>query len=172
MAALPKRFYWDACTWIALIQEEKAELADGGIEDRGVMCRSVINSAVKNKCELFTSALGLAEVCKAPKNWTEAAEQRLLAFFENDYIVVVSIDRQIGELARKLILQGHSKLRPADASHVVAAAVANVDEMHTFDEKLLSLDGKVSKADGTKLRICKPGEGGKPLPLMEAADGV
>jgi len=40
--------------------------------------------------------------------------------------------------------------------------------MHTFDKKLLDMDGLVDKADGTKLKICKP-DVGEPLPLLQAA---
>ena len=67
--------------------------------------------------------------------------------------------------------RGCSKLKPADASHLAAAAIACVEEMHTFDDKLLALDGMIDKPDGTKLRICKPAMGGPPLPLLERMDG-
>ena len=40
-------------------------------------------------------------------------------------------------------------------------------EMHTFDGKLLAMDGLVDKPDGSKLKICKPGQGGPPLPLLQ-----
>lgn len=65
------------------------------------------------------------------------------------------------------MLAGHPKLKPADASHLAAAIVAGVDEMHTFDGRLLALDGQLDKLDGTKLTICKPGHGGPPLPLLD-----
>lgn len=44
-----KRIYWDACSWIALIQKERI-LDDKGalIEDRYTMCRSVISAAEKS----------------------------------------------------------------------------------------------------------------------------
>jgi hypothetical protein len=67
------------------------------------------------------------------------------------------------------MLAGYSKLKPADASHLAAALVSNVDEMHTFDVRLLALDEKLDKLDGTKLKICKPSEGGPALPLLEIA---
>jgi hypothetical protein len=46
MANSPRRVYWDACTWIALIQREK--IAVGG-SDRDTLCRAVIAEAKKNK---------------------------------------------------------------------------------------------------------------------------
>jgi hypothetical protein len=40
--------------------------------------------------------------------------------------------------------------------------------MHTFDDKLLALEGQIDKLSGTKLKICKPDPGGKPAPLLDA----
>jgi hypothetical protein len=40
-------------------------------------------------------------------------------------------------------------------------------EMHTFDGKLLAMDGLVDKPDGSKPKTCKPGQGGPPLPLLQ-----
>jgi predicted nucleic acid-binding protein len=52
-----------------------------------------------------------------------------------------------GEHGRALMLAGYSKLKPADASHLAAALVSNVDEMHTFDVRLLALDGKLDRIE-------------------------
>jgi predicted nucleic acid-binding protein len=169
MAVSPKRVYWDACAWIALIQDEQIPLASGGSEHRGALCRAVVVQGVKNKVEIFTSAFCLIEVCKTGEIRSGYDNEKLAAFFENDYIVVVNIDRHTGEHGRALMLAGYSKLKPADASHLAAALVCNVDEMHTFDDRLLALDGKLDKLDGTKLKICKPSEGGPALPLLEIA---
>lgn len=64
MAASPRRIYWDAYAWIALIQGEKILGAGGVIEDRDTMCWSVIEVAKKGTIEILTSTLCLAEVCK------------------------------------------------------------------------------------------------------------
>ena len=63
----------------------------------------------------------------------------------------------------------HSGLKPPDALHLATAAVSpGVEEMHTFDDRLLKLDGLIDKVDGAKLKICKPDVGGPPAPLLEA----
>jgi hypothetical protein len=54
MASVPRRVYWDACTWIALIQKEKVSLDTGGIEDREMMCRVVIEAAKSGAIEIVT----------------------------------------------------------------------------------------------------------------------
>ena len=132
-----------------------------------MMCKTVIEAAKKNKLEIVTSAFCLAEVCKSADVREEAAD-KIAAYFENDYILVVALDKFVGERARDLMRAGYSKLKPPDASHVATALLLNVDEMHTFDDKLIDLDGLLDKRDGTKLKICKP-TAGDPTPLFGSA---
>lgn len=167
MANSPKRVYWDACTWIALIQKEKIFAPNGRLtENRLAMCLSVIAQAKKGNIEIVTSTLSLAEVCKNPEV-KGGDEDNLADYFENDYILLANVDRLIGERARTLMMAGHAKLKPPDAIHIATAAIANVEEMHTFDGGLIDLDGIVGKLDGTILKICKPEVPGKPLPLLQ-----
>lgn len=168
MANSPKRICWDACTWIALIQKEKIQKPDGSTEDRYSLCRSVIDLADKGKIELIISGLCLVEVCK---NSTIAAAQddKIAPYFQNDYILLVPVDMEVGTHARGLMLARHPGLKPPDATHLATALIANVDEMHTFDDRLLALDGKLTKLDGTPLKICKPAHGGPSLPLLDEA---
>jgi len=165
VANSPNRFYWDACTWIAFIQKEKVDLPNGQVEDRESMCRSLLITAKAGKVEIATSALSLVEVCKDPASASEAAS-RFHEFLELDYVLLVTLDRIIGEKARELMQGGYSGLKPPDAIHIATAIVANALEMHTFDRKLLDFDGPLAKADGSKLKICKP-DPGDPLPLFE-----
>jgi predicted nucleic acid-binding protein len=132
------------------------------------MCRAVIDDAGKGAIDIFTSALSLAEVSKQPPG-TLGGVDKIKDFFENDYIVVVQLDRRTGELAREFMQKGYAGLKPLDAVHLASAARANVEEMHTFDQKLLDLDEKITKADGTPLRICKPSMGGPALPLLDSS---
>jgi predicted nucleic acid-binding protein len=165
--ATPRRIYWDACVWIALIQQEQIRDVTGKlVDDRYGMCRNVIAAAERDQLEIATSALSFAEVCKTP-GIADQTEDKIAAFFEKDYVLPVNLDRAVGERARALMRMGISKFKPADACHLATAALANVDEMHTFDDKLLVLTDKIDKEDGTKLKICKPDPGGKPAPLLD-----
>lgn len=89
MASSPRRVYWDACVWIALIQREKIA---AGATDRDTLCRMVIVEAKKNQIEILTATLSLAEVCKSPEVRV-TKEDRLSAFFEQDYILLMNLDR-------------------------------------------------------------------------------
>jgi predicted nucleic acid-binding protein len=170
MAGSPKRVSWDACTWIALIQKEKI-LDDGGkvIEDRYSLARSVIELASRGKIEIATSGLCLAEVCKNPPD-AAGSEDKVAPFFEHDYVLIVPVDTAVGTVARRLMLAKHAGLKPLDSVHLATALAANVDELHTFDERLLALDEKLTKNDGTALKICKPAHGGPLLPLLDGVE--
>lgn len=169
MAAGPKRLYWDACAWIALIQDERIPLSGGGTEHRGQMCRQVVRAAEKGTVEIVTSTLSLVEVCKNPQVVTGSDDQRLRSYFENPYILLVALDRQVGDFARGLMLRRFAGLKPPDATHVASAVVGRAEEMHTFDKKLLDMDGKVNGLDGSPLRIRKPEVPAPPAPLLEEA---
>lgn len=170
MANSPRRVYWDACTWIALIQKERLHASNGRlVEDRDALCRAVIAEAKRGRLEIATSSLSLAEVCKSA-GVQGTSEDAIAAFFENDYVLLVNVDRQVGEHARTLMRAGHSSLKPPDAIHMATATIVQVAEMHTFDGRLLDLDGVLDVPDGTKLKVCKPDVGHEPLPLLKGIE--
>jgi predicted nucleic acid-binding protein len=166
----PIRLCWDACTWIALIIDEKIRDDTGAVvEDRGRLCRQVLAAAEKGVIEIAGSALNLAEVCKSRDAASGRDDAALRAFFEHDFVLLVNLDRVVGNEARKLMLAGHAGLKPPDAVHLATAVVARAGELHTFDTKLLNLDGKIIGLDGKPLRICKPTVPAPPAPLLQAA---
>jgi predicted nucleic acid-binding protein len=153
--AKPKRYGWDACTWISMIIQEQALLKDGTKENRAALCNHVIDLATKKSAEIATSGLTLAEVCKHDEVKSRD-DDALTDFFRNEYILIVPVDRYVGTLARQYMQAGYAGLKPPDAVHLATAVVANVSEFHTFDEKLLKLDQKIKFQNGNLLKICKP----------------
>jgi predicted nucleic acid-binding protein len=168
MASSPSRVGWDSCTWIAYIQQEKIRGPNlqAVIEDRGAMCRHVLQAAEKGVIEIVVSALCLVEVL-ARNRTSGMDDQKVRDFFDNDCILLVNLDKQVGDLARGLMLAGHAGLKPPDAVHLATACVANVDEFHTFDQRLLALDRQIDKADGTRLIVRKPTVPAPPAPLLD-----
>jgi predicted nucleic acid-binding protein len=161
MAASPSRVAWDSCTWIAHIQREKILGPDGKtvIEDRGAMCRPVLDAAERGVIEIVVSAIALVEVL-ARNRTSGIDDQRVRDFFDNDY-------KHLGDFARRLMLAGHPGLKPPDAIHLATACIANVEEFHTFDDRLLALDGVIDRLDGTRLAIKKPAVPAPPAPLLD-----
>jgi len=159
--AKPDRVYWDACTWIAYINEECETPKSSDTEEkenRYAMCRSVLERAQNGQVEIVTSAFALAEVCKNEKAQNENLG-KLQSFLDHEFILVVQLDKNIGIKAQQIQLSGLSGIKPPDAVHLASAQLANVTEFHSFDDRLLKKDGQISADDGHIIKCCKPGEG-------------
>ncbi|TAK48531.1 MAG: PIN domain-containing protein [Xanthobacteraceae bacterium] len=157
------RYYWDACAWIALIQQE---------EGRFDSLSHLIEEAKKGNVEIWTSNFTLAEVFKRPcdgekKSLTTADDVPFEDFILQGFVTRVQVDLDVETLARRL-LRAYPKIgKPQDAIHVATALLNNIDELHTYDrEDLLGLSGKIDRKDGAKLKICKPPQ--PPLPQQPA----
>jgi predicted nucleic acid-binding protein len=148
----PRKIYWDACVWIALINGEA-----GRVE----RCESVIALAKNGDLQIFTSTLTLTEVYKPGGQSVGISLQKLNAFEEfllQDFIVEVQLDHDTAVDARNLLQQFPGKLKGCqDAIHLASARLSNCDELHTFDGRnLLPLNGTVIRIDGTPLLIREP----------------
>lgn len=163
----PKRVYWDACAWIAYIKQEEVVEIDGKPENRYEMCRHVLLEAEKRNIEIVTSAFTLAEVCKSPEV-KESPVANLPSFFDKSYILLVPLDKNVGQKAQSIQLAGIYGLKPPDAVHIAPAHIAKSAELHTFDSDLLILDKKITGSDGKPMIICKPGEQ-EPAPLLRGS---
>jgi hypothetical protein len=64
MATSRSRVAWDSCAWIAHIQRERIFGSNGKtvVEDRGSICRPVLEAAERGIVEIVVSALCLVEV--------------------------------------------------------------------------------------------------------------
>ena len=139
--------------WIGIINDEAGK-AD--------ICSHHLELAKKGEIQIWSSTITLAEVFKKKCGTVTVAidparDEDFEKYLEQDFVVDVQVDREIGILARRL-LRKHSELKkPMDAVHLASAMLNNVDEFHTFDEdNLLPLNGKVNRRDGKPLHILKP----------------
>ncbi len=148
-----RRAYWDACTFLGLINSEAGKHAD---------CRAVWLEAEKGETQIITSFLTFAEVFKAKcegkaKPLDEANEDQVASFLESEHIQPATVDRRTAELARRLMRRHPECSKPTDAIHLATAILLNVDELHTYDgSDLLGLNEKVARQDGEMLKICPP----------------
>lgn len=168
MANSTKRIYWDACCWIALIQQEVVTVGTKKI-DRGKMCRGVVQAAEKEIYEIVTSTLSLAEVSRDPKTKATKDDDKIAKFFENDYILLANVDVRVGTLARQFMQRGLAGLKPADAVHLATASITECEFFHTFDGDLLKLSTKVNTGKGQPIQITVPEVLGKETPLLKGA---
>lgn len=142
--------YWDSVVWLGILKKE---------ENKVDVCIQLLNKAERGEMKIVASSITLTEVVHLTgfQRLTPQIESDIQSFFEHSYIAIRAVDRRTAELARELVWRYHEqKLRPKDAIHAATASLANVDELNTYDDDLLSLDGKIRCADGKPLRILKP----------------
>ncbi len=137
--------YWDANAFLGWLNNE---------QDKAPECESVLAAADAGKVQIVTSALTLTEVIKlkGKLRLTKDKEEKIKAFFENDFIIVRDVDRFIAEKARDLIWS-FSGLHPKDAIHVATAVTLQMNVLDTFDGPLIKLSGKIGSP---KLTIGRP----------------
>ncbi len=101
---------------------------------------------------IVTSALAITECAGLPtvRKVDDASSRRMLAFFEQEYIVLRSVERTIAERAHDLTRR--LAIKHADAIHVATAIASNVSVLHTWDEGVLKHNG----AAGIGIPIEKP----------------
>jgi predicted nucleic acid-binding protein len=162
---LPRRVYWDSCTFLGLINQELDKHPD---------CLAVWQEGERGETLIYTSFFTFTEVfkakCEGPaKPLAEADDQKIEQLLRQRWIRPLVLDERIGTAARRLMRHHPECKKPSDSVHLASALAINVDEMHTYDgSDLLHLSEKVHKADGKPLRICVPYPTPKPPP--EPAD--
>jgi predicted nucleic acid-binding protein len=158
MADQYKKPYLDSSVFIAWIKGEIIEIQEPQKKgkppvvkriDRKGIVDHILTLAEKGEFKIYSSTLTLAEVHKKRNHPQLAAEQdeKILAFFENDFIELVDVDRTIGEEANKLCRE--YGLLPADAIHLACALRAGC-------EVLLAWDDRLTKVSHPNIRIEEP----------------
>jgi predicted nucleic acid-binding protein len=162
LADRPK-YYWDACAWIALIQQEPGRFDD---------LSYVIDEAKNGNVEIWTSNFTLAEVYKRPCGTQSSAlaiaeDSDFEDFILQDFVTRVQVDFNVGTVARRILRQYPTIAKPQDGIHLATALLNNLDELHTYDrENLLGLSGLIGRKDDEKLKICHPPQ--RPAPVQPA----
>lgn len=125
--------YIDSSVFIGWIHEE---VIDG--VDRKRIAEHIITRAGNGDFQVFISALTLAEVHKkrGHERLTESEDEEILDFFENDFIEVIDVDRELGEQANRFCRT--YGLSPADAIHLACALRADCDVLLSWDEELVA----------------------------------
>jgi predicted nucleic acid-binding protein len=153
-----ERRYWDSTVFLALIKKEPGRVQE---------CEAILRSAAKGDCEIWPSAITLAEVVrprhKGTVALTEAEESQIGAFFANPLIHFVDFNPAMGALSRSL--QWRFGLHVRDAIHVACAIGAKVDVIESYDPDFLRLDPK-------QVTGCPPLQEpkAKALPLFDQPD--
>ena len=123
---------------------------------------AVWREAEQGRTLIYTSFFTFAEVfkakCEGPsKPLSVSEDERIEKLLRQKWIKPVLVDERIGIATRRLMRYHPECKKPSDGVHLATALALNVDEMNTYDgSDLLHLDGKVNRADGKPLKICRP----------------
>ena len=130
----PRR-YWDSDCFLGWFNDER---------DKADACAAVIEAAEAGELEIVTSALTLTEVIKLKGHPSLPAsrEETIRLFFENPFLVIRNVDRQVAEYARHLIWT-QPALKPKDSIHLATALLSKVPALDTFDGGLIALDRRL-----------------------------
>jgi predicted nucleic acid-binding protein len=139
------KYYWDACVFLSFIN---------GDEDRIEVIRQLLEEA-PGKHEIVTSTVSIVEVAfgkaeqdsKAPDSETLAEIEAL--WLPDSGVELAEFHRLVANDARDLVRLSatepdETKIKPLDAVHLATAQRLSVDEFHTYDKKLLALNGTLS----------------------------
>src|SRR5262249_1175819 len=107
--------------------------------ERGKITAHVLRLAQEEQFLIYTSALTLAEVHKKRKGQilSNELDERILAYFEHEYIKIIDVDRRIGEDANRFC-RAHGLLGN-DAIHLACALRAGCDVLLTWDNDFHSI---------------------------------
>ncbi len=125
---------WDSSVLISWIRGDE-------IADKRRAIETVVNSIEKGTYKLAVSTLIYVEVleCTMP----EGAIEQFKKFMQNrQTLEIVAVDIRVAEKAQTIRNKSSKAIHTPDAIHVATAIVCGAKLFHTFDEKLLRLNGK------------------------------
>ncbi len=101
--------YWDSDCFLGWFNEESSKIDQ---------CKGVLTKARNGELLIVTSALTLTEVIrlKGKPRISKENEDKIVDFFENDFISIRNVGRITAEKARHL-LWTYNRLMPKDSIH-------------------------------------------------------
>jgi predicted nucleic acid-binding protein len=140
---MPDRVYWDNNCFLGWFQQE--------LNKRDAL-KELLTQAEDGELVIVTSALTITECAGLPtvRMVNDAASKKMLAFFEQEYIALRSVERTIAEKAHDLVR--NLAIKHKDAIHVATAVMSNVSVLHTWGDGIL----KHSCSVGVGVRIERP----------------
>jgi predicted nucleic acid-binding protein len=144
-----KRPYVESSVWIGWIKGETHTEVDNVtgnniLIDRKAILDHILKQAERGDFEIFTSSLTLIEVNKIMTRSPEdnALSEKIIDFFENEYIKIVEADRLLGVEGNRMlrntaIFPTGKKLKTIDAVHLASAIRVKSDYLLTWDKDLL-----------------------------------
>lgn len=152
----PALVYWDSMVIIHRIQRTPEHIP---------ILEQITDAAERGEIKIVVSTYSIAEVVKDPDGGvlSEEEDQKIIDLFENDYFIVRDITIPISHLSRQISRK--FGVKPKDAVHLATAILWKVPVFHTYEDRLLSKDGKIGDPP---LKIAKPYYTGQQSLIFEA----
>ncbi len=152
--AKPRKFYWDTCAFIGLLNGEP---------DKKQELEIVYGWARDGKAEIWTSTLSMIECrrldgeSKIQKPMSEENGKKISDIFRQQFIKSIPVAVDIAETGRHLWRETPGLGKYQGAIHLASALRWSVETMHTYDrDDLLHLSDKFTCRNGNILKICHP----------------
>ena len=130
--------YIDSSVWLGW---KNREIVKG--VDRYAIFQTIWEAAQRGEFKLYTSAMTFAEVYKLRHQTVIQPQQTvedLLADFEEPFVQVIEIDREVGRKANEFCRQfAANKLYPNDSLHLASALAVPCDYLLAYDRPFSSV---------------------------------
>ena len=146
-------YYWDSCVFIAWLSNDPAHA------DHMAGIRQIAGEVDKGKVNLVTSTITRIEIL-SNKMPAEAAQQ-FKDFLKRENVKEEPVHQKIGELAAEIRNESSAKwnmktISVPDAIHMATAFRSSANALHTLEEPLRELDGKIFGRGNYRAKICLP----------------
>ena len=134
MANQFQRPYVDSSFFFAIIKKEETPCPGGLV--RWQVAERIVKDAERGDYQLYTSTITLAEVRRIREKQEQLSQNEIeavQAFFENDFIRLIEVSRDIGEKAQ--ILGAQYGIFPMDALHLATAIHWGCDVLLVWDKR-------------------------------------
>ena len=139
---------WDSSVFISWLR-------GGEGEDRDRAIRSLVERVEAGDYKVVVSTLLYVEVLE--RNMSERAMEQFKKFMQNRAMIsIVAVDIRVArkaQMIRDTLRKKSENVSTPDAVHIATAIVSEAKFFHTFDERLLRLNGK-SEVDGLAITAC------------------
>ena len=132
-----KRVYWDSCCFISYLKGDA----------RGEQLKGIVESSEAHELEIVTSVIAIAEVLKISDEGSGDDRKRIVeTMTSRPGLTIVELTPHLATEARDIIWRISYEKHQCDAIHLATASWVHkfkpIDELHSFDNDMLKLDGK------------------------------
>ena len=139
---------WDSSVFISWLR-------GGEGEDRDRAIRSLVERVEAGDYKVVVSTLLYVEVLE--RNMSERAMEQFKKFIQNRAMIsIVAVDIRVArkaQMIRDTLRKKSENVSTPDAVHIATAIVSEAKFFHTFDDRLLRLNGK-PEVDSLAITAC------------------